>query len=214
MNRLSFWLAAGIWVLVLKPALSGHEEGVAAYTMSDFDTARTEFLHASGVGDQRSQYMLGLIYDRGLGIRRDPIEAMKWYRMAANQGHILAQYMLGMLHSSGFDGTTRARSNAVRVGGAAATPSQRLGIAYVEALKWLTLAAKQGLAQAQYSLGLMYATGSGIPEDFVAAHFWWTVAVECGSDQARNKLLLLEGVMTETGLKEAKRLAIEWEVVQ
>ena len=201
-------------MLFLKPALSGHEEGLVAYTMSDFHTARTEFLRESGVGNQRSQYMLGLIYDRGLGIQRDPFEAMKWYRMAANQGHVLAQYMLGMMHSSGFDGATRARSNAVRIGGAAATPSQRLGIAYVEALKWLTLAAKQGLPQAQYSLGLMYATGSGIPEDFIAAHFWWTVATERGSDHARNKLLLLEGVMTETSLKEARRLAIEWEAVQ
>lgn len=212
MKRFWFWLATVACSLVLKPALSGHEEGLVAYTISDFARARAEFSLGAGMGDQRSQYMLGLIYDRGLGIGSDPVEAMKWYRVAAKQGHVLAQYRLGLMHSNGFDAATRARSNAVRVGGAAATPSQRLGIGYVEALKWFTLAAQQGLPQAQYSLGLMYATGSGIPEDFVAAHFWWTVAVQSGSAEAKRKLFFLEDLMSGASLEEAKRLASEREV--
>ena len=209
MERLWFWLATVTCFLVFKPALSGHEAGLVAYSMSDVERARFEFLSGSELGDPRSQYMLGLIHDRGLSVRRDPVEAIKWYRLAANQGHALAQYMLGLIHNSGFDAVTRARSNAVRVGGAAATPSQRLGIAYVEALRWLTLAAEQGLPQAQYSLGLMYATGSGVPADFVAAHFWWTIAVGSGSDQASKKLSLLEGLMSEDSLQKARRLSRE-----
>ena len=121
---------------VLKPLVAGYEQGLAAYNLSNFELAKMEFLVAFGLGDTRAMYMLGLIHDPSfIGYNRDPAEAMKWYRMAAEQGHPLAQYKLGMLHRNGFDVVTRVRSNAFGVE-ARATPSQRLGIAYVEALKW------------------------------------------------------------------------------
>tara|TARA_Y100001934_G_C11601831_1_gene428061 strand:+ start:37 stop:345 length:309 start_codon:yes stop_codon:yes gene_type:complete len=96
------------------------------------------------------------------------------------------------------------------VGGIAASPSQRLGIAYVEALKWFELAAEQGVADAQYNLGLMYATGNGIPINFVTAHLWWSVAVDFGSEEARRKLVFLERLMSDSDLGKARSLAVEW----
>ena len=195
---------------VLKPLVAGYEQGLAAYNLSNFELAKMEFLVAFGLGDTRAMYMLGLIHDPSfIGYNRDPAEAMKWYRMAAEQGHPLAQYKLGMLHRNGFDVVTRVRSNAFGVE-ARATPSQRLGIAYVEALKWLTLAAKQGLADAQYNLGLMYASGAGIPVDFVSAYLWWAVAVEYGSQEARGKLFFLEQLMSKADVGRARTLAGEW----
>ena len=41
---------------------------------------------------------------------------------------------------------------------------------YKTAVKWYTLAAEQGVARAQFNLGLNYATGLGIPQDNVYAH--------------------------------------------
>ena len=192
------------------PVYAGHDEGLIAYNLSDFDTARIEFLQASALGDARSQYMLGLIHERGFGVDRNPMVAMKWYRISARQGHALAQYTLAMMHRKGLDTATRPRSGAMGVGGAVATPSQRLGISYMEALKWFELAAEQGLADAQYKLGLMYATGNGIPTNFVTAHLWWSVAVDYGSEEARRKLMLLEPLMTEADLGKARSLAVEW----
>jgi len=199
---LIFW----VWSSVF----AGHDEGIVAYNLSDFDTAKSEFLRASALGDSRSQFMMGRIYERGLGVGRNPLVAMKWYRLAARQGHAVAQYTLAMMHRKGLDPATRPRSGAMGVGGAVATPSQRLGIAYMEALKWFELAAKQGLSDAQYNLGLMYATGNGIPTNFVTAHLWWSVAVDYGSEKARQKLALLEGLMTEAELGKARSLAVEW----
>ena len=195
---------------VWHPVSAGHDEGVVAYNLSDFDTAKTEFLRASALGDSRSQFMLGRIYEGGLGVGKNPLMAMKWYRLAAQQGHAVAQYTLAMMHRKGLDPATRPRSGAMGVGGAVATPSQRLGIAYMEALKWFELAAEQGLADAQYKLGLMYATGNGIPTNFVTAHLWWSVAVDYGSEEARRKLMLLEPLMTEADLGKARSLAVEW----
>ena len=198
----------GFWDV--SSAFAGHDEGLLAYNLSDFEKARAEFSQASAMGDPRSQYMLGRLYERGLGVDRDPMLAMKWYRLSARQGHAFAQYTLAMMHRKGLDPATRPRSGAMGVGGAVATPSQRLGIAYMEALKWFELAAEQGLADAQYNLGLMHATGNGIPVNLVTAHLWWSVAVDYGSEEARQKLVFLEPLMTETELGKARVLAVEW----
>ena len=45
-----------------------------------------------------------------------------------------------------------------------------------EAVKWYRKAAEQGVATAQYNLGVMYAKGEGVPEDYVLAYAWWNLA--------------------------------------
>src|SRR4051794_32521432 len=41
------------------------------------------------------------MYARGQGVPRDDALAVKWYRVAADQGHALAQNNLGVMHSNG-----------------------------------------------------------------------------------------------------------------
>ena len=43
-----------------------------------------------------AQYILGMMYDNGQGVRQDYAEAVKWYRKAAEQGYAQAQYNLGL----------------------------------------------------------------------------------------------------------------------
>ena len=64
-------------------------------------------------------------------------EAVKWDRLAAEQGHARAQYNLGVAYSNG-EGVEQD---------------------YVEAVKWWRLAAEQGIADAQYNLGIAYYYG-------------------------------------------------------
>ena len=70
----------------------------------------------------------------GLGVPQDYKEAVKWSRLAAEQGYASAQYNLGLMYNNG---------NGV--------PQD-----YAEAVKWYRLAAEQGDADAQYNLGNMY----------------------------------------------------------
>ena len=83
------------------------------------------------------------MYDNGEGVPQDYQEAMKWYRLAAEQG-------------------ARRRPNQPR-----AHVHQRRGVPQddQEAVKWYRLAAEQGLAAAQTNLGLMYDNGKGAPQD-------------------------------------------------
>jgi len=69
------------------PATAGIEKGLVAYERGDYETARGEFLKAAEQGDAKAQHALGLMYVKGEGVRRDSIEAYKWWNFAAAQGN-------------------------------------------------------------------------------------------------------------------------------
>ena len=52
-------------------------------------------------GNAAAQHNLGFIYDRGVGVRRDPSAAINWYRRSAKQGHSRAQWRLAALFRAG-----------------------------------------------------------------------------------------------------------------
>jgi TPR repeat protein len=73
-------------------------------------------------GDAKSQVELGRRYDKGEGVAKDQVEAVKWYRKAAEQNFAPAQYNLNVCYYNG-EGVAKD---------------------YVEAYEWLLLAARQG----------------------------------------------------------------------
>ena len=86
---------------------------------------------------------------------------------------------------------------------------------YAEALKWLRLAAAQGLASAQYNLGVMHGWAQGAPQDYVQAHIWLNLAASRfppgeKQDKAIHNRDLLARKMPPAQLAEAERLAREW----
>src|SRR5207247_4637589 len=52
-------------------------------------------------GDAESEVELGLRYEQGEGVAKDQVEAVKWYRKAAEQNFALAQYNLGVFYQKG-----------------------------------------------------------------------------------------------------------------
>ena len=44
---------------------------------------------------------VGNIYNEGLGVKQDYAEAVRWYRLAAAQGHASAQSNLGTMYGEG-----------------------------------------------------------------------------------------------------------------
>ena len=85
------------------------KKGVVAAERGDFSTAFKELHPLAEQGNPVAQYMLGLMYARGDGVKdldgdsvkRDHIEAVKWYRLAAEQGNIFAQSNLGAMYAIG-----------------------------------------------------------------------------------------------------------------
>jgi TPR repeat protein len=56
----------------------------------------------------------------------------------------------------------------------------------VEAVKWYHKAAEQGLAGAQFSLGLCFMNGDGVAKDPVEAVKWYHMAAEQGHAMAQD----------------------------
>ena len=91
------------------------------------------------------------------------------FEKAASQGHVGAQFDLGLMYADG---------NGV--------PQDS-----VEAVRWLRKAADQGDARAQSNLGLMYANGSGVPARRGAGGEWYRKAALQGEVTAQFSLGLM-----------------------
>ena len=120
------------------------------------------------------------------------MQAVKWYRLAADQGNADAQYALATMYDTG-DGLPKD---------------------VVQAVKWYRLAADQGNADAQLSLGVMYDTGKGVPRDHVQAHKLFSLAGASGSGHGLKLRDLVATKMTPAQIAEAQRLAHEWKPKQ
>ncbi len=67
---------------------------------------------------------------------------------------------------------------------------------YATALREYRKAAEQGVADAQFNLGLMYGNGHGVPQDYAKALQWYRKAAEQGDAEAQYNL----GFMYDNGL--------------
>ena len=81
----------------------------------------------------------------------------------------------------------------------------------VERRGWISEADyKEGLALAQYNLGLSYERGEGVAKDPVAAYKWLALAVRGGVTAATKDQLDLASTMTSAQFSEALRLSREF----
>jgi len=49
----------------------------------------------------KAQFNLGVMYEKGQGVPQNLQEAVKWYRLVAEQGYASAQYYLALMYYSG-----------------------------------------------------------------------------------------------------------------
>ena len=88
-------------------------------------------------------------------------------RNQAVSGNPYAQDVLGFVYYLGF-------------GGLSQDPAQ--------AAFWYRKAADQGLANAQYNLGVLYEKGQGMPQDYAQAAAWYRKAADQGNPDAQTTL--------------------------
>lgn len=71
----------------------------------NFDKAVLFYRLASAKGIARADYQLGKCYERGLGVKRDLLEAYSHYKRAAEKGHMIAMNLLGVYFAEGDEET-------------------------------------------------------------------------------------------------------------
>lgn len=106
MSALSPRLVAGFCAALIVlagagPALADREAGVKAMGSGDYAAAMTELRPLAEAGDAESQFDVGAMYDNGLGVGQDAVEASRWYMRAARQGDQTAMYNLAVMYEDG-----------------------------------------------------------------------------------------------------------------
>ena len=171
------------------------EVGTAALDRNHFATAYRAWIGPARKGDAMAQNNVGYLYEHGLGLTQSYVEAMAWYRKAANKNLAQAQYNIGTLYYYGY-GVERNTREAVRWFRQAAkqelTEGQyMLGVAYYEgqgtvksaptAIDLFLKAAKKGHANAQLMAANVYLNGDLGDVDAFAAYVWADVAARSGT---------------------------------
>jgi hypothetical protein len=80
---------------------------------------------------------------------------------------------------------------------------------YKEAVKWYRKAAEQGIASAQWELGVTYDNGDAGKKDKVQAHAWYNIAAANGHEVAKKAKTMVAEEMTKEQIAEAQKLSRE-----
>ena len=94
-------LARGFLVIIAlagfaADAQADFDAGVAAFQDGDYKAAYREWRPLAEKGNAAAQHNLGTLYNHGLGLESDLVEAAKWYRLAAQGGNANAQTKMGV----------------------------------------------------------------------------------------------------------------------
>jgi TPR repeat protein len=178
----------------------------------DLTRAFDLYMLSANSGHAGAMHNLGAAYQRGDGVEPDVVEAMRWYRRAAEppNNFRMAKVNLGLLYQSG-SGVEADPTQAAKLfcdAAAAGLPEAmtRCGFAYnkgegvVEnartAVSWYRKAAKLGNGTSQRNLGICYRDGYGVEQDYAQALDWLRKAAAQDLPDAKATL----GGMYEEGL--------------
>jgi TPR repeat protein len=232
---------AALLVLVSIPgaAYAGPlEDAEEAVRKGDYATAIPIYRSLAEKGDVSAQMRLGFFYESGAGLKRDWVESAKWFSKAADGGDERAVFVLSFLgrywrHQEGARAPPIIYELVEKVARSGFAVAQfSLGVmnypigdpsfdaakgSLAQALVWYRRAAEQGDIRAQVALGLAYAQGIGVVQDYIEADKWFNIAASRAKSadeladiaSHHNKLAHM---MTSSQIDEAQKLAREWRV--
>ncbi len=180
---------------------------LALFTILGCDTRHNDFryamslIHAGDVasgarvlvtlaktGHAPSQFRLGLLYQLGKGVAREPRKAIYWFEQAASQGDVGAQYMLAEAYLRG-DGVP---------------------ISPERGFQWFSRLGELGFAPAQFQVAKAYAKGQGVAQDNQLSFVWLERAANGGHHEAAQRLALAYA-KGDLGLPQDPQQAEAWE---
>ena len=137
----------------------------------------------AGQNNEQALFLLGVLYQSGIGVLQDTEKALKFYQKAAMKNHqnaMLNLYVYYRDHSA--DETANYWLKKLAEQGVAEAQDAYANTLhkdkkYEEAVQWYEKAAKQGLAVAQTHLVECYVHGIGVSVDYAVAKQWCEKAV-------------------------------------
>lgn len=177
--------------------VKGGDVAYGAYQRGLYLTASREALSRleRNPGDTAAMTLLGELYNQGLGVRQNPPEAARWYRLAADRGEPRAMATLALMLIDGRGmpkAPERGRAWLEKAAGLG-EPTASFNLALLlladgteedaaKAAILLRVASEGEVADAQHALGVLYANGrGGLPRDRAEAAMLFLRAARNGS---------------------------------
>lgn len=157
--------------------------------MRDLKRAVEWYSKSAEQGFARAQFELGRLYILGRGVEPDPERGVELQIEAAEQGLPEAQFETGLNYMSGI------------------VVEQDIELA----LDMFHKAAKQSHVPALKHLGTMYFQAVGVEKDLAQAHMWFSIAASNDDMASAGYLPVLESIMDEVQIDEARTLAAQWQ---
>jgi TPR repeat protein len=178
---------------------------------------------AANSGDPEAKYEMArrMLDESAAGDTKEVVFLLT--REAAEAGIIDAQFLLGVLYSSGY-GVEHSAEAAVQWYIAAAQKNHAdaqynlghafqngVGVAinYEEAVYWFRKAAKAGKNDAALNLGSIYADGTSPHYSVARAIMWYAVCSYQGNEQCNGAAQYLAGIAEQEDLTTSERLFVE-----
>lgn len=190
-------------------------------TQGDFSTAFEGLLNFANRDHPHAQYLVGRMYQDGVGIDQNYPTAIDWLEKSSNRnwneakGALLEMYEVGLGTPTDTKGMVKWHLRAAKLGNP--TAQTQVGISYEngegvvrdpnEAAKWYRRAAQQGNPSAQFLLGWMYAEGLGVEIDFIEAYTWFYLASSQGLEDASRLMKMVLGEMSAEQKESAQKRA-------
>ncbi len=130
-------------------------------------------------------YRIGVLYSKGIGVKRDFQLAARNFVAAGDLGHRAALHDLGNLYASGLNGEPQMD----------------------KAFPLFKRAANLGLVDSQYNLAIFYANGFVGKQDLVEAYKWFAVAAQNGDAKSAKKTTEIGSRFSGKTLVKAKLAA-------
>ncbi len=137
------------------------------------DLGLRKLKYDADLGDATAALQLFSIFRDGKLVPADLVQAGKWLRLAANNGHRSAQFQLGVYLTQGAQSFEKNQT---------------------EAATWLQRAAEQGHAMAMFWVGDIFQYGSGVARDKVKALEWFRKAQTAGVKDAEERIAKLQAL--------------------
>ncbi|ABI75386.1 putative localization factor protein PodJ [Hyphomonas neptunium ATCC 15444] len=169
-------------------AIAQYQLAQSHLTQNDLDSAIPLLRRAALKGAAPAQYDLGKLYEQGIGVDQDMIQARSLISKAAEAGHVGAMYDLALFMAEGEGGEL-----------------DDLG-----AVEWFRKAADHGFLDAQYNLGVMFAEGIGAEQDLAEALYWFELASRQGDSGATLEVRSLSSRLPPETVREVMETADLW----
>ncbi len=167
------------------PALADVKAGVDAWGRGDYKTAVAEWRGPAAGGDADAQFNMGQAHKLGRGVAMDLDQAERYYKKAADQGHLQASDNYGLILFQ------KKRQQA--------------------ALPYLQASANRGEPRAQYVLGTGHFNGDFVEKDWIKAYALMTRASAAGLPQATSNMAQMDKYIPLDQRRRAIELAGQME---